>query len=315
MTATKVRRVPCPAEGCGYTMDSVGSIPAHVAMAHPEVPMDLVAPKRSAASAAPLSDDTLDQRWLDDRIAAIEDGIEAVLDIARNWTDGRNLARLHSGVSAAEYVTSRVGTLGKAVVPVLLSGSNWSNRQIATVAGISEGTVRNVAGAQDYAPEPRPVLGADGKIYAPRPTTSAAAPEPTPRETAGPVLDGVARALSGAAPAAGGSEPPRAVTGEVIDPPEPPEPRRRATKPRPEAMPVDHLAADDRRAHEAFCRMTSKSTGQGCQQPERWLMAPPPPAPLEVCQQHGRMLERQGWTFVRELHPVPGFDRNGRVAP
>lgn len=66
----------------------------------------------------------------------------------------------------------------------------------------------------------------------------------------------------------------------------------------------------------AMCQMTSKSTGQDCQQPERWLMAAPRELrrfpegqPLKVCQQHGRMLERQGWLFEHELHPVPGFER------
>lgn len=67
---------------------------------------------------------------------------------------------------------------------------------------------------------------------------------------------------------------------------------------------------------EPMCSMFSASTGQPCQQPERWLMeAPrekrrfPEGQPRTTCQQHGRMLERQGWTFVRELHPVPGFER------
>ena len=30
---------------------------------------------------------------------------------------------------------------------------------------------------------------------------------------------------------------------------------------------------------------------------------------MNVCQVHGKQLERQGWRFVRELHPVPGFER------
>jgi hypothetical protein len=34
------KRVPCPAFGCTYTMDSPGSIPAHVAMAHPSRDLD-----------------------------------------------------------------------------------------------------------------------------------------------------------------------------------------------------------------------------------------------------------------------------------
>lgn len=61
-----------------------------------------------------------------------------------------------------------------------------------------------------------------------------------------------------------------------------------------------------------LCESTSKSTGQRCQQPERWLLRPPLDdygQPIRVCQVHGRMLEREGWRFIRELHPVPGFER------
>ena len=112
--------------------------------------------------------DLRDQRWLDERVAAIEDGIEAVLDIARNWTEGRNVARFHPGVSAAEYVTSRVGTLGKSVVPVLLAESNWSNRQIAAVAGVSPqtvtNTVRELSTNGQLPARSAETLGADGKL-------------------------------------------------------------------------------------------------------------------------------------------------------
>jgi hypothetical protein len=112
--------------------------------------------------------DARDQRWLDGRIEAIESGVEAVVEIARNWTEGRELARLHPGVSAAEYVTARVGVLGKAVVPVLLQESNWSNRQIAVVAGVSDETVNRTARATNVARDRGPVIGADGKTYTPR---------------------------------------------------------------------------------------------------------------------------------------------------
>jgi hypothetical protein len=110
------------------------------------------------------------QRWLDRQIEAIETGVEAVVNIARNWTDGMNLGRLHPGVSAAEYVTARVGTLGKSVVPVLLAESNWSNRQIAAVAGVSVQTVGRVASTVPNGTVDRPTLGADNKVrsYPPR---------------------------------------------------------------------------------------------------------------------------------------------------
>lgn len=63
------------------------------------------------------------------------------------------------------------------------------------------------------------------------------------------------------------------------------------------------------RDHDPFCSQTSKSTRVRCQQPERWLMRGPDGDQASVCQVHGRMLERQGWIFVEELHPVRGFER------
>jgi len=107
--------------------------------------------------------DLRDQRWLDERISAIEDGIEAVLDIARNWSDGRCLARLHPGTSAQDYILARVRhPLGRGVVVPLLAESNWSNRQIAAVAGVSRNTVNQLA---QVVPVDRPAetLGADGR--------------------------------------------------------------------------------------------------------------------------------------------------------
>src|SRR5450759_3044071 len=62
-------------------------------------------------------DDVGDQAWLDARITDVESGIEAVLDIARNWTQDRSLSRLHPGVSAQEYILSNVKhPLGRGVV-------------------------------------------------------------------------------------------------------------------------------------------------------------------------------------------------------
>lgn len=112
--------------------------------------------------------DLRDQRWLDERIAAITDGIEAVLDIARDWTEGRNLSRLHPGVSAQEYVLAHVKhPLGRGVVEPLLAESNWSNRQIAAVAGVSPQTVGRIADTtvpSGTVDRPAETLGADGKL-------------------------------------------------------------------------------------------------------------------------------------------------------
>lgn len=298
LSARKVgARVPCPAPGCGYTMDSAGSVPAHVAMAHKDPDPDALAcvgsnhvpncahfpatPAESPAAGVALlkipgSDD---QHWLDDRIARIEDGLDAVLDIAAQWTDGRNLARLHPGISAQDYILSRVKhPLGRGVVLPLLAESDWSQAQIARIAGVSTATVSRTV-TDVTVDRPAETLGADGKYRPGRVVRTVVAEViDTP-----PATDALAAGLKAAAVATV------------------PERQRR----RPPANPA-HIVS-------TFCRMTSKSTGRGCQQPERWLMQPPAPAPMEVCQQHGKMLERQGWQFVRELHPVPGFDRDGRT--
>ena len=68
-----------------------------------------------------------------------------------------------------------------------------------------------------------------------------------------------------------------------------------------------------RPSREMLCEAVSASTGNQCQQPERWLEHVSAEGGYaedrRVCQVHGRQLERQGWRFVRELHPVPGFER------
>jgi hypothetical protein len=45
-SARKPTRVPCP--HCAYTAEPGASIAGHVAMAHPEIPMGSVAPRRDA---------------------------------------------------------------------------------------------------------------------------------------------------------------------------------------------------------------------------------------------------------------------------
>lgn len=119
--------------------------------------------RRLLAVAATTPADLRDLRWLDERIEAIDDGMEAVLDIASNWTEGRAVSRLYPAMSAAEYILNRVKPLGRGVILPLLTASNLSNRQIAAVAGVGEATVRRTAssGAVD---RPAETLGADGKL-------------------------------------------------------------------------------------------------------------------------------------------------------
>ena len=87
--------------------------------------------------------DMRDGAWLLEQLGRVADGIDAVILIAANWTDGRQVGRLHPGMSAAAYVRSQIGPLrlGKAEIIVLLNETNWSNSQIAAVAGVSDRTV------------------------------------------------------------------------------------------------------------------------------------------------------------------------------
>lgn len=110
--------------------------------------------------------DLRDQAWLDEQVATLGDGIEAARNIWTNWFDGRNVGRLHPGMGPGEYIAN-LGlrlTLAEAMAAL----PDGSNRQVATAAGVSEGTVRNHrSGAQVYAPDEPParVIGADGKSY------------------------------------------------------------------------------------------------------------------------------------------------------
>ncbi len=68
-----------------------------------------------------------------------------------------------------------------------LREAGMSTRAIGSALGVSEGTVRNdLLGAQDYAPEPKPVTGLDGKTYQPNSkATPADLPAPTPKKKKG----------------------------------------------------------------------------------------------------------------------------------
>lgn len=138
--------------------------------------------------------DLRDQRWLDERIATATNGIEAVIDIALNWATGREVGRLHPGVAPADYVREHVGLVGRAAIIPLLTETNWSNRQIAAVAGVSPQTVGRVATTVPDGTVDRPTetLGADGKLRpapALRPRVDAADPILAARAKPEPAAD------------------------------------------------------------------------------------------------------------------------------
>ena len=117
-----------------------------------------------------------DQRWLDQQVATLGDGIEAARAIWLNWSDLRNVGRLHPGRSAGQYIAS-LG-LRLTVAEAMAALPDGSLREVAAVAGVSHETVRAVKNltpvplpsdsGYPYRETPEPparVIGADGKSY------------------------------------------------------------------------------------------------------------------------------------------------------
>lgn len=82
---------------------------------------------------------------------------------SRHLSTCRQLDR-HGGVYPPCLMSNPVKhPLGRGVVEPLLAESNWSNRQIAEIAGVSEITVRRTA-TNDAVERPAETLGADGRL-------------------------------------------------------------------------------------------------------------------------------------------------------
>ena len=111
--------------------------------------------------------DLRDQHWLDEQIATLGDGIEAARDIWLNWSDIRCVGRFYPGMTAGDFIASKVGGLRLDVGELVKALPDMSGRELAKVAGVSEATVRRERGASNDAPTEPParVVGADGKSY------------------------------------------------------------------------------------------------------------------------------------------------------
>jgi len=111
--------------------------------------------------------DVRDQKWLDEQVALLSNGIEAAQSIWANWFEGRRVGRLHPGQSAGEYIASRGYRLTLAEAMAALP--DGSTRQVAAVAGVDHSTVVRARGGAsappDDAPPPARVVGGDGKSY------------------------------------------------------------------------------------------------------------------------------------------------------
>jgi hypothetical protein len=95
-----------------------------------------------------------DQRWLAAEVATLGDGIEAARAIWANWSDLRNVGRLHPGESAGDFIASQLGGLRLDLPRLIAALPEMSNRQVAAVAGVNEITVRRQRGATNVAPDP-----------------------------------------------------------------------------------------------------------------------------------------------------------------
>jgi hypothetical protein len=127
-----------------------------------------------------------DQRWLAQQVATLGDGIEAARAIWANWTDLRNVGRLHPGMTAGDFIASQLGGLRLDLPRLIAALPDMSNRQIAAIAGVRDTTVMRARPAANAAPdepdaEPARVIGADGKSYPGRVvgSTTAEVIEPT----------------------------------------------------------------------------------------------------------------------------------------
>ena len=110
-----------------------------------------------------------DQRWLDQQVATLGDGIEAARAIWLNWSDLRKVGRLHPGQSAGDFIAEQLGGVRLDLPRLIAALPAMSNRQIAAVAGVGKDTVRRERGGAFAPPEPDAeparVIGADGKSY------------------------------------------------------------------------------------------------------------------------------------------------------
>ena len=130
--------------------------------------------------------DVRDQHWLDQQVAVLGDGIEAAKEIWLNWSDLRCVGRLHPGMTAGDFLASVLGGLRLDVGELVKALPDMSTREIAKVAGVSQGhpairgRERNLSPEPDA--EPARVVGADGKSYPGRVvrTTTAEVIEPDP---------------------------------------------------------------------------------------------------------------------------------------
>jgi len=110
-----------------------------------------------------------DQRWLDQQVATLGDGIGAARDIWANWTDFRNVGRFHPGQSAGDFIASQLGGLRLDLPRLIAALPDMSNVQIGQIAGVHDTTVmrarREASANAEPDAEPARVIGADGKSY------------------------------------------------------------------------------------------------------------------------------------------------------
>lgn len=116
----------------------------------------------SKAVAALGPADLRDQRWLDERVADLRSGIDAAREIWANWYEGRQVGRLHPGMTPGQYIASLGMRLS--LPESIVAAPDASVPTLAAMAGVSERTVQR-ARQQGVTSDTPSIRGADGKSY------------------------------------------------------------------------------------------------------------------------------------------------------
>ena len=109
-----------------------------------------------------------DQRWLDHQVSVLGEGVEAARAIWLNWSDLRNVGRLHPGMTAGDFIAAQLGGVRLDLPRLIADLPSMSTREIAKVAGVGRMIVSREREAVPFGTpdaEPVRVIGADGKSY------------------------------------------------------------------------------------------------------------------------------------------------------
>jgi hypothetical protein len=111
-----------------------------------------------------LNEDEADSIWLEERVHRWRDGmkaaVDAMLEIARNWVDGRKVGRFYEGQTVTDFLRDYYGTIrlppeerDRFIVKLIQSGV--SARKAAKLTGVSHETAAASVRKSDSPRSPR----------------------------------------------------------------------------------------------------------------------------------------------------------------